>query len=298
MKQPWQATVWGVRGSFPMTGTEYGEYGGNTSCLSVDCGEALVVLDAGSGLAGLGQWLTAEKENAVEVSGQGGGPDRPAPGKDRRADILISHLHLDHVLGLFSFPPFFEPDWEIHLYGEARDGRSFRAQLQTLLGPPYWPVGLEEFPASVHLHEVEAGKSFVLAGGAAPGLRIDALRGNHPGQSLFFRLEPKDRPEGGIVYALDCEPDEETEAALLRFAKGAGLLVWDANFAPGKERPGWGHSTWQKGLSIGSRAGVRQVLMTHYAREYEDGFLRRQECLARQAGPSCLFAREGMVLLI
>src|SRR5712692_4938951 len=74
---------WGARGSIPCPGPSTLRYGGNTACVEVRCGGRLLILDGGSGLRLLGEALAAE--GAVD------------------ADILMSHFHLDHVMGL----PFF-----------------------------------------------------------------------------------------------------------------------------------------------------------------------------------------------
>ena len=262
----WHVTAWGVRGSYPVPEAAFLDYGGNTSCFSVDCGTALAVFDAGSGLAGLGEWMVR--------------PDGP-----RRADIFLSHLHLDHVQGLVSFRPLFFPSREIHLYG--RPG--LRAALDKLLSPPWWPVGLGDFPAEVHIHELGPGGMASLPSGAS----AEAIEGRHPNGCLYYRLEGGGRR---MVYALDCEPDGETAQRLADFAQGADLLVWDANFVEADFKPGWGHSTWRQGAEIARAAGVKRVLMAHYAADHNDAFLCGQEALAREAAPNIYFAKEGMVM--
>jgi phosphoribosyl 1,2-cyclic phosphodiesterase len=73
--------MWGVRGSLPTAGAATTRYGGNTSCVAVRTSEGnLVVLDAGTGIAALGRSL----------------------GHEPRVDILLTHLHLDHIQGLAS----------------------------------------------------------------------------------------------------------------------------------------------------------------------------------------------------
>lgn len=269
MGDVWTLKVWGVRGSFPATGAEFLNYGGNTSCLSLEWGDALVVLDAGSGLAALGQHIAREKR--------------------RRADILLSHTHLDHIMGLFPFAPRYNQQFELHLYGMP----GLTRELPHLIGPPLWPVGLTDGGGQVHIHEVWDGKPVSLVGGAAPGLTVTALEGNHPGGCYYYRLEG-----GGhsLVYALDCELSGDIAPRLTAFARGADLLVWDAGSVPEDFKPGWGHSTWAQGLELARAAGVKQVLMAHYAQEYSDAFIQKQEALARQANGRCIFAKEGMVM--
>ena len=258
----WTLIVWGVRGSVPVASADVMEYGGNTSCVSVDTGDELVVFDAGSGLIQLGRQL-----------------ERP-----RRIHILFSHLHMDHLIGLFGFQPLHDPSMEIHLYGET----GIKAQLERLMGPPYWPLGLKDFPAHITVHETAAGARFPLTGDS--GLTVDTLRGDHPNGSLLYRLE---RREKRVVYALDCELRDGMSVALTEFARDCGVLVWDAAFTAEDLRSGWGHSTWEQGAALGQAAGAKIVLMTHYNWQYSDSFLREQERLAA-AHSAVRFAKERM----
>lgn len=269
MAQNWKINVWGVRGSMPAASPGFWEYGGNTSCFSVDCGEDLVVFDAGSGLTALGRQLTGQ----------------------RPVHLLISHAHIDHLIGLFVFPPFNRPGAEIHLYGEARCGVSFRRQLETLIGPPYWPVGFDSFQADVVFHEVGPDEEILLPSGRT----VRTMRGNHPNQGLLYRLDSAER---SVAYTLDCELTEELRQRMVEFCRNAGVLIWDANFTSRDlaRHPGWGHSSWEQGVALGRDAGAGLLLLTHYNQTYTDDFLREQEHLAR--APGVRFAREGMEVLI
>ena len=269
MKAAKTVTILGVRGSFPTTGDVFWEYGGNTSCFLVDLGGETMVLDAGSGLASLGAGV-------------------PLPNGRKRVHVLLSHLHLDHIMGLFSFPLLYDPAADICLYGEGYGNTTLRSQLGNILRPPYWPLGLDDFQARIQVQELAPGVQLSLG----DSVTLSTLRGNHPGDSLLYRLEG-----GGkrLVYALDCEMDGDMRAALTDFAQNADLLIWDATFATGDLIKGWGHSTWQEGLALGRLAGVKRVLMTHYSQTYSDRFLSEQEELSK-TDSRCLFAREGMVI--
>jgi len=260
----WRVKVWGVRGSAPRPDPAYFQYGGNTSCISLERDGELAVLDAGSGLSRLAQDLTGREA--------------------RRLDIFISHPHFDHVMGLFCFPPLHDRDVEIHLYG----GAGLRKSLETLIDPPYWPLGLRDCMARLSFHELRPGERFQM-GGFSGATTV----GNHPGGSLLCRLEADGK---GIVYALDCETDGDVFDRLSKFSLGADLLVWDASYTQADKRLGWGHSTWEEGLALCRAAGVKRVLMTHYSQEYTDQFLREQELKAQKADRACIFAKEGMVL--
>ena len=269
MKTGETIAVLGVRGSFPATGRDFLEYGGNTSCFLVDMGGETVVLDAGSGLASLGAGV-------------------PLPGGRKRIHILLSHLHMDHIIGFFTFPLLHDPAAEICLYGEACGNTGLRSRLGAILSPPYWPLGLDDFRARIKVRELTPGVQLSLGDSVA----LSTLQGNHPGNSLLYRLEGGGKT---LVYALDCEMDKDTLTALTDFAQNADLLIWDASFAPGNLIKGWGHSTWQEGLALSRRADVKRILMTHYLQTYSDRFLSEQEKLA-SADSRCLFAREGMVI--
>jgi len=263
MAHTWRVTVWGVRGAFPQLGSAAGDFGGNTSCVSVETGGGTVVLDAGSGLSELARtW------------------------KGGRLDILLTHLHLDHIMGIVSFPPVFDPKAELHFYGPA----GFRQALDTLLSPPFWPVGFRDFRANIQFHELTPGGAFRLG-----DVQADTLEGSHPNGALYYRLRGEGR---SLVYALDCELNGDFAPRLTDFVRGADLLIWDANFVESDPHPGWGHSTWEQGLALGRQAGVGRLLMTHYDRGYTGDFLSRQEALARERDGTCLFAREGMVLVL
>lgn len=270
MDQKWTVTVWGVRGSLPVASADFLEFGGNTSCISINCGDELVVLDAGTGIAGLGSLLARQAGL-------------------KKLHLLISHLHLDHILGIMGFQTLYDPEAEIHLYGESRGGRNILDWLGQILTPPYWPVGPEDFQAKIVVHEVGPGQHIPLT----EALYVDTLRGDHPNQSLIYRIAG-----GGkrVVYALDCEMGEGMEARLAEFAQGCDLLIWDANFIPAELRSGWGHSTWEQGVALRRRAGAKTVLMTHFSHWYEDAVLQWQERLALAADGAVRFARERMEL--
>lgn len=268
VKNVWNLTAWGVRGSMPMAWADYLEYGGNTSCFSVDYGEGIVVFDGGTGLIRLGEQLKS--------------------GGLKRVDIFFSHVHLDHIVGLTGFSALHDPKMDIHLYGEARNGTSFRQQLELVIGPPYWPLGLEDFRAGIEVHEVEPDDRIFL--GKNGDVTVSVMRGNHPNQGLLYRMAS---PEHSVVYALDCEMDQATRRELVRFAQGVDVLIWDASYTREDlaQRQGWGHSSWEEGAAVARETGAGLALMAHYASEYTDRFLREQE---RNMGGAVRFAREGM----
>ena len=97
---------WGVRGTAPAPGTAWGRYGGHTTCSSVRVGPGqYIVIDAGTGLRELGDWIMAEE-------GDG----------DIRIDLLLTHFHLDHIMGFPVFAPLFSSRTSLVVHSPAGAG--------------------------------------------------------------------------------------------------------------------------------------------------------------------------------
>src|SRR5512136_549441 len=130
-------TLWGTRGSLAAPGAETARYGGNTSCVEVrGRGGTVLVLDAGTGIRRLGKAL---------------------PTNLSRLDLLLTHLHMDHIQGLGFFAPLHNPDLEVHIWGPASTTATLRTRLMRYLSPPLFPVHLRDLPCRLTLHEVPCG---------------------------------------------------------------------------------------------------------------------------------------------
>src|SRR6202008_2830738 len=76
------------------------------------------------------------------------------PTATARIDILLTHLHMDHIQGLGFFGPLYRPDLEVHIWGPASSRLTLRERLMRYLSPPLFPVCLRELPSQITLHEV------------------------------------------------------------------------------------------------------------------------------------------------
>ena len=129
-----EVTLWGTRGSLATPGPDTARYGGNTSCVAVRGGEGgVLVLDAGTGIRPLAATLDASV---------------------RRVDLLLTHLHMDHIQGLGFFSPLFQPGLDVRIWGPASARMRLKERLMRYLSPPLFPVGLSELPCRLTLHEV------------------------------------------------------------------------------------------------------------------------------------------------
>lgn len=168
--------LWGTRGSIPSPGPETIRYGGNTSCVGVTLADgSLVVLDAGTGIRGLGLSLPAEPI---------------------RIHLLLTHLHLDHIQGLAFFAPLFSADAEVVIWGPASPEASLRDRIARYISAPLSPVEVRELPCDVSFRASPAEWQI---GGA----RITAAAVAHRGSTLGYRI---DDAGASLAYIPDHEP--------------------------------------------------------------------------------------------
>ena len=247
-----KVTLWGTRGSISTPGPETARYGGNTSCVEVRGADGtLLVLDAGTGIRRLGATLM---------------PDLTP----RRIDILLTHLHMDHIQGLGFFAPLLEPGVPVHIWGPASTTLDLRGRLARYLSPPLFPVHLRDVP-DLRLHEVPCGPIEI-----GPFM-VSAAFVCHPNPTVGYRIE-----EAGAVltYLPDHEPALGLHGPLLAggwtsgcaLAAGADLLIHDAQYSEEEYARciGWGHSAWSRTFEFASLAGVRTLVPFHHDPAHDD----------------------------
>lgn len=246
-----RVTLSGTRGSLAAAGPDTVRYGGDTASVLVTTNGFFLALDAGSGIRRLG----------------------PMANGRNRVDILLSHLHMDHIQGLGFFDPVFDPNVEVHIWGPG----SVRLDLEQLLGrylsPPLFPVRIREL-AAVVLHDVQPGSFQV-----GPFL-VTADYVSHPGATLGYRLEhdgrvlsylPDHEPALG-AHEFPADPDWTSGHDLML---DANLLIHDAQYtdAEYEQRQGWGHSTFDHTLAIAEQCRVERLVTFHHDPSHDDDML-------------------------
>lgn len=257
-----ELTVLGARGSIPVGRADCSLFGGDTSCYMVRAGEETIFLDAGTGL------VHAPAEY-------------PCP-----PSILLSHLHLDHVMGLGMFPGLTRAGTETRVYIAGAAEKSEQALLNTLWAPPFWPVRLSACPGILRVHTLS--RKTVLG-----EVTVETAAGSHPGEAALIRLTCRGRR---IVYATDFEGTRRAADRLAAFAEGADLLMFDGQYTKTElaRRVGFGHSTPEIGQRILTRCGGKSLLLIHHDPHRSDAELLAME---QELGDSrARFAREGEVI--
>jgi phosphoribosyl 1,2-cyclic phosphodiesterase len=249
-----KVTLWGTRGSIASAGPETVAYGGNTSCVAVEAGDGtLAILDAGTGVRRVGATLR--------------GP--------RRLDILLTHLHMDHIQGLGFFAPLFDPAFEVHIWGPPSTTLDLRSRLSRYLSPPLFPVRLRDVECALSLHDVTS-EPFRIGG---LEVRSDAVI--HPGFSHGYRL---DDGTSVLTYIPDHEPALVARVATrgewmsgFDLSAGADMLIHDCQYTAEEyaARVGWGHSRLEDAIHLARAAGCRRLVTFHHDPAHDDEALDR-----------------------
>jgi|GEM_PF-510211 len=276
--------VLGCRGSMPISGPAFTRYGGATSSYLYMTDKEAIIIDAGTGILNL--------------------PDLGS----RRISVLISHSHIDHILGL---PMFLGPlgAKELSIYGATHEQLTIRQQLDTYLKRPLWPVGLDAFSANINYVDVKENAAPFQIG----DVTVTAVPSNHPGGSTIYKLEcqgtsvvyasdfeheelPDDRKDRGLIEAEEefCKKAVGSLAesgnaqytfatnplkALTAFSQNADFLLYDAQYTPEEYQKckTFGHSTAEKANELRLAGKIKQTLLVHHAPGHTDSFLDEME---------------------
>ncbi len=262
-----QIRFWGVRGSVPWATTDSIGHGCNTPCIEVrDTRDGRVlVLDAGSGIVGLGESL-----------GDGTGA----------VPILLTHFHWDHTQGLPFFAPFYDPGWQPSLWAPALD-RVAAEWADAVFASPFFPVPFDRLPNRPTISIVRPGPIEI------GGFQIAVQPLNHPGGAFAYRIRGE---AGDFVYATDHEfGNQAVDDELARFCRGAAALVTDAHFTPDElaRHRGWGHATWRQAAELAARSGAGRLWLFHHKPGRTDAELDAIEAAAQAVFPATAAAVEG-----
>lgn len=264
---------WGVRGSVPVSGRSTCEYGGNTSCLEVVCGDRLLMLDAGSGAFLFGESLKNQASGEI--------------------DVLFTHCHYDHIEGAPFFAPVHECNWKINYWSGHLFGTMTTAEMiKTYMRQPYFPVGPEVFCSKAGYNDFKPGDSLDLG----DGISIRTAPLNHPDGAVGYRIEFDGR---SICYVTDMEHTKDAPPQVLcDLVQDAGIMIYDAMYDDEEFEKfiGFGHSTWQEGARLSDKCNVDQYVAFHHQPCHDDLMLDEVGKKLEKMRPGSVLAREGSVL--
>lgn len=253
---------------------EFAKYGRNTICAEVNCGNRLLVFDAGSGIAGLGRKL-AETDT-------------------REMDLFLTHAHYDHVEGIPFFQPFYEADFRCRIWsGRLKGINHTRDIVDGLMKEPYFPIRQEKFRARIDYANIADDQLIDLG----DGITVKTGRLHHPGGATGYRVEYAGRAFAFVTDTTHA-PDQRDNATMA-LIDGADLFAYDCSYTD-EEFPqfaSFGHSTWEEALRLREASGAKRMLGLHHMPFRDDKSLDRIEktLLAQDEGKSGI-AHDGMIV--
>ena len=243
--------------------------------------------------------------------------------------VFVTHLHTDHVAGLFPLPEtmyLLKRERPLAIYGP----RGIERFGETLKRFQNFDLGY-----GVSFHEIPNKKSVVVE---ADDYRISAVPVRHGLPSLGYSFEEKERlkfleekamkmgvgpgPQRGklvakknisvngktinwqdvtklvpgkkVVISGDTVPCEEIE----KLAKGADLLIHEATFGNDRaEKAGdFHHSTAEGAARLAKKAGVKKLALIHFSPRYKDTDTLLNE--AKEIFPNTVATKDGMKLIV
>lgn len=307
MSDELRVKFWGVRGSHPAPGPQTVKYGGNTASVEVRAGDRTILLDAGTGIIPLGHELTRTKR-AGELM------------------VLLSHLHHDHIQGFPFFTPAYMPKARIHIFGPGGASETLRRVLEQNQSSETFPVGLQDMASAKDIQSVRESQLIVWDESgvyiAEPTINLPERSGilrhevegsdkeavlirihrsyAHPGGVYVYRIEWKEK---SVVYATDTEGYVGTDHRLVEFARGADMLIHDAQYLEEHYRgrlagfpstQGYGHSTVRMACEVAAAAEVGQLVLFHHDPSYSDAIVAGMETFAQTRFPEVHAAYEGL----
>lgn len=262
MNNDYKLYVMGCRGTYPVFGDKYKEFGGSTTCFVITNRKHAIVLDCGSGLI-----------NAKELL------------KDcDTIDILLSHVHYDHTIGLLS-ASVFPSNANITFYGNFKEWFNSNTLKNTFLVEPYWPVDI----ADNNFVQISNDGSHIKLHNDAEFCCIKTI---HPNDCSSFKITIDGKV---LTFLCDCESYNDE---LFEFVKNSDLLFYDSMFDVDDydKHQGWGHSTWKLGCELATKANIKMLYPTHHNFEYDDTKLLDMEKRCKALFINSQFLREGLVI--
>jgi phosphoribosyl 1,2-cyclic phosphodiesterase len=240
---------WGARGSIPVSGKEYLKYGGDTTCIEIRTkNDAIIIIDAGSGIRKLGNSLIEQERYEYTM--------------------IFTHAHWDHLLGFPFFKPIYHTQTHIRVFGCPFAQKTLEHMIGKAMEPPNFPVNYGEITADIS-HQGVCCSTFTV-----DSVDVTPIQLSHPNNGLGYRFTEDGKV---FVFLTDNEltythPGGLDIDAYVDFSADADLLIHDAEFTREDytKTKTWGHTVYNDALSLALRAHVKRFGLFHHNQDRSD----------------------------
>ena len=224
-------------------------YGGHSPCVEIETGgKEYLACDLGSGARVFGSHLVSARNPGPIV-----------------VNVLMSHVHWDHIMGFPFFAPAYVPGTVIRIFG-CHDvlEQAFRMQQSA----PCFPVDFSALAAEIQFVKLDPGTTVDIA-----GFQVTPKLQRHTGNSYGYRFE---RDGKTVVYSTDSEhklDDSSETEAFIAFFRNADLVIFDAMYSlldAVSVKEDWGHSSNIVEVELAQLAKVRHLCMFHHEPSFND----------------------------
>jgi len=296
-KHNMKVKIYGVRGSFPPTNGDATKYGVNTTCLRIDFGEHIIIIDAGTGIIKLGADLISEMKAGKNKQNY------------HKLFMLFTHTHIDHLMGFPYFQLLYMPQTELNIISAAQLNYSMEEILETLMSPAFFPVTIAELPSQFNYQDFAENRVVYFFEddyeiySVTDSARVENWIGKitcmrnytHPkGGVYIYKFE--DSAGHSVVFATDVEGFIGGDQRLINFAENANVLIHDAQYSlPEYDMfQGFGHSTFEMACNVAKNAGVKKLVLSHHDPKHSDSELEDLDKAAKKLFAETYIASESM----
>lgn len=254
--------VCGCRGSFPVSGLRFSEYGGETSCYLIKKDDYALIVDCGTGL-----------KNAINLISD-----------CKKIDILLTHVHYDHILGFLMSK--FPTNVDIRIFGRFDKWNKTASGLVGFMEHPYWPIELINSKKT----DVILEKEIIFE----KGIKATFYESDHPDDACVIKVMCGNKK---VCFLADCEDANKLNPEI---ANDSELVFFDGMFDDNDtiDHKGWGHGTWQDGIRFLEAKNIKKLVITHHNPELGDHTLLLKENEAREKAQNVSFAKSGDIFTL
>jgi phosphoribosyl 1,2-cyclic phosphodiesterase len=304
------------------------KYGGNTTCYYLEAGPFKIILDGGSGIRELGNYLFTKgivnNNNFIH---------------------LITHYHSDHLQGLGFFPHYYMGENVYHIHGFTPEGRDndtgLRDPVERTIAEqyeaPHFPVSIDAMPASKHycahksqfsesvwyrlcsndIYEMSWDMPYIYSKekGSVPHvdenlIKITTIPLIHPNGCIGYRIDYMGKT---FTFCTDNEPAAYDNFEITKHGNDSDIMLLDGQYTK-KQLSGnnqnFGHGEPKLCVDQAIASNAKELIIHHHDPGHSDEVVDSmqeacesyfQELLTRGDSGSLekvTFAREGMVWVI